>query len=114
MTPCRQATCASSRAKALLCALRVLGASMPTKALAGHATPALMTSDDALDTSVQGRVNELPARAEVRGALAARGVDTAQVQARWRPSSMKKRMDAAATLDTANAAWQAVGTPLPR
>jgi hypothetical protein len=47
-----------------------------------------MTSDEAVGTSVPGLVDELPAQAEVRGALAARGVDTAQVQARWRPSAM--------------------------
>jgi hypothetical protein len=55
---------------------------MPTMALAGPAIPAPITSDEALDTSVQGRVNDLLARAEVREALAARGVDPAQVQAR--------------------------------
>lgn len=82
MTLYRRATRASSRAIALLCALCVLGTSMPTMALAGPAIPAPITSDEALDTSVQGRVNDLLARAEVREALAARGVDPAQVQAR--------------------------------
>ncbi len=73
---------AARRAIALVSALCVLGTSLPTTALATPSIPAPITSDEALSGSVQARVNDLLARAEVRDALAARGVDPAQVQAR--------------------------------
>jgi hypothetical protein len=44
--------------------------------------PPLITTDEAMSASVQQRVGELLARADVRDALAARGVDSAQVEAR--------------------------------
>jgi hypothetical protein len=71
------------RAIAALSATCVLGASLPVAAQpATVSAPALVTTDEALAVSVQQRVGDLLARAEVRDALAARGVDAAQVEAR--------------------------------
>ncbi len=73
---------AARRAIALVSAVCVLGTSLPTAALAAPSIPAPISSSEALTSDVQTRVNDLLARAEVRDALAARGVDPAQVQAR--------------------------------
>jgi hypothetical protein len=73
---------AARRAIALASALCVLGTSLPATAFAAPSIPAPISSTEALTTDVQARVNDLLTRAEVRDALAARGVDTAQVQAR--------------------------------
>lgn len=71
------------RAIAALSATCVLGVSLPVAAQpSSPVVPALVTTDEALTDSVQARVGALLARAEVRDALAARGVDAAQVQAR--------------------------------
>jgi hypothetical protein len=69
------------RAVAAIAAASVLGTSLPVMAQPVPA-PALITTDEALTTSVQERVGALLARSEVREALAARGVDAAQVEAR--------------------------------
>lgn len=69
------------RAVAAIAAASVLGTSLPVMAQPAPA-PALITTDEALTTSVQERVGALLARSEVREALAARGVDAAQVEAR--------------------------------
>lgn len=73
---------AARRAIALFSALCVLGTSVPATAFAAPAIPAPISSTEALTTDVQARINDLLTRAEVREALAARGVDTAQVEAR--------------------------------
>ena len=69
------------RAVAAIAAASVLGTSLPVMAQQAPA-PALITTAEALTTSVQERVGALLARSEVRDALAARGVDAAQVEAR--------------------------------
>jgi hypothetical protein len=69
------------RAVAAIAAVSVLGTSLPVMAQPAP-TPALITTEEALTTSVQERVGSLLARSEVRDALAARGVDAAQVEAR--------------------------------
>ena len=69
------------RAVAATCAVCVLATSMPVMAQPTP-TPALITTEEALATSVQQRVATLLDRTEVRDALAARGVDAAQVEAR--------------------------------
>lgn len=69
------------RAVAAIAAVSVLGTSLPVMAQPTPA-PALITTDEALTTSVQERAGSLLARSEVRDALAARGVDAAQVEAR--------------------------------
>jgi len=69
------------RAVAAICAACVLGTSLPVMAQPS-AAPSLITTEEATAASVQQRVGELLARAEVRDALAARGVDAAQVEAR--------------------------------
>ena len=69
------------RAVAALTAACVLGTSMPVMAQPSKA-PALITTEEALSASVQQRVDGLLERAAAREALAARGVDPAQVQAR--------------------------------
>jgi hypothetical protein len=62
-------------------ATTVLGTSLPTLAQPAP-TPPLVTTEEAIAPSVQQRVGDLLARAEVRDALAARGVEAAQVEAR--------------------------------
>jgi limonene-1,2-epoxide hydrolase len=69
------------RAVAAITAVCVFGTSLPVMAQPAP-VPALITTDEALAASVQERVGALLARAEVRDALAARGVDAAQVEAR--------------------------------
>jgi len=69
------------RAVAAIAATCVLGTSLPVMAQP-LADPALITTEEATGGSVQQRVGELLARAEVREALAARGVTAAQVEAR--------------------------------
>lgn len=69
------------RAVAAIAATCVLGTSLPVMAQP-QAAPALITTEEATSSSVQQRVGELLARAEVREALAARGVSAAQVEAR--------------------------------
>lgn len=59
----------------------VLGTSLPVIAQPASPPP-LVTTEEAIGGSVQQRVDQLLARAEVREALAARGVDPAQVHAR--------------------------------
>jgi len=71
------------RTVAALCATSLLGTSLPVMAQPAPTTaPALITTEEALTASVQQRVGALLERAEVRDALAARGVDAAQVEAR--------------------------------
>jgi len=70
------------RAVASITAVCVLGTSLPVMAQPAAAPPPLVTTDEALVTSVQQRVGALLARTEVRDALAARGVDAGQVEAR--------------------------------
>jgi len=69
------------RAVAAIAATCVLGTSLPVLAQPQSA-PSLITTEEATNGSVRQRVGELLARAEVRDALAARGVDAAQVEAR--------------------------------
>lgn len=59
----------------------VLATSLPVAAQPA-ASPSIVTTEEAIAGSVQQRVGELLARAEVREALAARGVEPAQVEAR--------------------------------
>lgn len=59
----------------------VLATSLPVAAQPA-ASPSIVTTEEAIAGSVQQRVGELLARAEVREALAARGVAPAQVEAR--------------------------------
>ena len=59
----------------------VLVTSLPVAAQPA-ASPMIVTTEEAIAGSVQQRVGELLARAEVREALAARGVEPAQVEAR--------------------------------
>jgi hypothetical protein len=59
----------------------VLGTSLPVIAQPASPPP-LVTTEEAIGSPVQQRVDQLLARAEVREALAARGVDPAQVHAR--------------------------------
>ncbi len=59
----------------------VLATSLPVVAQPA-ASPSIVTTEEAIAGSVQQRVGELLARAEVREALAARGVDPVQVEAR--------------------------------
>jgi hypothetical protein len=59
----------------------VLATSLPVAAQPA-ASPSIVTTEEAIGGSVQQRVGELLARAEVREALAARGVEPAQVEAR--------------------------------
>lgn len=71
------------RAVAGLAATALLTASLPAMAQpAPTRAPALVTTEEALAPSVQQRVGTLLARADVRDALAARGVDASQVEAR--------------------------------
>jgi hypothetical protein len=71
------------RAIAALSAACVLGTSLPVAAQpAAPAAPALIATEEALAASVQDRVGSLLARADVRAALAERGVDAAEVEAR--------------------------------
>jgi hypothetical protein len=70
------------RAVAAMTAACVLGTSFPVLAQSPSMAPPLITTDEAMSASVQQRVGELLARADVRDALAARGVDSAQVEAR--------------------------------
>jgi hypothetical protein len=69
------------RAVAAIMALCVFGTSLPVLAQPQPA-PSLVTTEEATRGSIEHRVNELLARAEVRDALATRGVDATQVQAR--------------------------------
>jgi hypothetical protein len=69
------------RAVAAIAATCVLGTSLPVMAQP-QAAPPLITTEEATSSSVQQRVGELLARAEVREALAARGVSAGQVEAR--------------------------------
>jgi hypothetical protein len=69
------------RAVAAIAATCVLGTSLPVLAQSQPA-PALITTEEATSGSVRQRVGELLARAEVREALAMRGVEAAQVEAR--------------------------------
>ncbi|HEX5640319.1 MAG TPA: PA2779 family protein [Burkholderiaceae bacterium] len=69
------------RAVAAIAATCVLGTSLPVLAQSQPA-PALITTEEAASDSVRQRVGELLARAEVREALAMRGVEAAQVEAR--------------------------------
>jgi len=71
------------RTVAAIAAASVLGTTFPALALPASAqAPALVTTAEALAGSVQQRLGALLERAEVREALAARGVDPAQVEAR--------------------------------
>ena len=70
------------RTVALVSAVCILGTSLPSAALATPTLPAPVTTEEALAPSVQARVNALLARDDVRAALAERGVDAAQVEAR--------------------------------
>jgi hypothetical protein len=69
------------RSVAAVVAACVLGTSLPVIAQPAPA-PSLITTEEATTGTVRQRVGELLARAEVREALAARGVDAAQVDAR--------------------------------
>ncbi len=69
------------RAVAAIAAICVLGTSLPVLAQSQPA-PALITTEEATSSSVRQRVGELLARADVREALAMRGVEAAQVEAR--------------------------------
>jgi hypothetical protein len=69
------------RAVAAIMATCVFGTSLPVLAQPQPA-PSLITTEEATSGSIGHRVNELLARAEVREALATRGVDATQVQAR--------------------------------
>jgi len=69
------------RAMAAIAATCVLGTSLPVLAQPQPA-PSLITTEEATGGSVRQRVGELLTRAEVRAALAARGVEAAQVEAR--------------------------------
>jgi hypothetical protein len=71
------------RAVAGLAATALLTASLPAMAQpAPTRAPALVTTEEVLAPSVQQRVGALLARADVRNALTARGVDASQVEAR--------------------------------
>jgi hypothetical protein len=65
---------------AAIAAASVLGTSLPV--LAQPAPPPLVTTQEAHGGPLQQRVAALLARGEVRAALAERGVDAAQVEAR--------------------------------
>lgn len=69
------------RAVAAIAAMCMLGTSLPVQAQPQPA-PSLITTEEATSGSVRQRVGELLARAEVRDALAVRGVEAAQVEAR--------------------------------
>lgn len=69
------------RAVAAIAATCVLGTSLPVMAQP-HSGPPLITTEEATSSSVQQRVEALLARADVREALAARGVSAGQVEAR--------------------------------
>ena len=69
------------RAVAAIAAACVFATSLPVMAQSQPA-PSLITTEEATSGSVRQRVGELLARAEVREALAARGVDAAHVEAR--------------------------------
>ena len=69
------------RAVAAIAATCVLGTSLPVVAQP-QADPALITTEEATSNSIQQRVGQLLARAEVREALAVRGVSAGQVEAR--------------------------------
>jgi len=69
------------RAVAAVVATSVFGTSLPVMAQPAP-TPSLITTEEATAGSVRDRVGDLLARAEVRDALAARGVDPAQVEGR--------------------------------
>jgi len=69
------------RVVAAIAATCVLATSLPAAAQP-TAWPSIVTTEEAITVSVQQRVGELLARAEVREALAARGVEPAQVEAR--------------------------------
>lgn len=69
------------RIVAAVVATTVLGTSLPVLAQS-EPMPPLVTTQEAIAPSVQQRVGDLLARAEVREALAARGVEAAQVEAR--------------------------------
>jgi hypothetical protein len=71
------------RAVAGLAATALLTASLPAMAQpASTHAPALVTTEEALADTVQQRVGALLARADVRDALTARGVDASEVEAR--------------------------------
>jgi hypothetical protein len=71
------------RAVAGLAATALLTASLPAMAQpASTSAPALIGTDEALTPGLPQRVGALLAREEVRTALAARGVDASQVEAR--------------------------------
>jgi hypothetical protein len=71
------------RAVAGLAASALLAANLPALAQPAPASaPTLITTDEALAPGVQQRVGALLARDDVRTALAARGVDARQVEAR--------------------------------
>lgn len=88
------------RTVAAIAAVSVLGT--PLSALAQPVAiqaPALVTTSEALTGSVQQRLGALLERAEVREALAARGVDPTQVEARVAALSDEEARTLAEQLD---------------
>lgn len=88
------------RAVAGLAASALLAASLPVMAQpAPTSAPALITTEEALAPLVQQRVGALLARDDVRAALAARGVDASQVEARVAALSDAEARQVAEQLD---------------
>lgn len=86
------------RVIAAIAAACVLATSLPAAAQPA-ALPSIVTTEEAITVSVQQRVGELLARAEVREALAARGVEPAQVEARVAALTDNEAQQLAAELD---------------
>lgn len=86
------------RVIAAIAATCVLATSLPAAAQPA-ALPSIVTTEEAITVSVQQRVGELLARAEVREALAARGVEPAQVEARVAALTDNEAQQLAAELD---------------
>jgi hypothetical protein len=97
------------RTVATVAAVCVLGASLPLPAQAG-----LVGTDEIAQQSstVQDRVQQLLARSEVREALAARGVDPAQVQARVDALTDDEAQQLARQLDRLPAGGEILGVLL--
>lgn len=95
------------RVVAAVVATCVLGTSMPVLATP-QPVPSLITTEEATGHPVQHRVAELLAREEVRTALAARGVDAAQVEARVAALTPAEAQELADQLDRAPAGASSV------
>lgn len=95
------------RVVAAVVAACVFGTSMPVLA-APQPAPSLITTEEATGHPVQQRVAEMLTRDEVRVALAARGVDPAQVEARVAALTPAEAQQLADQLDRAPAGASSV------